>query len=79
MKHKITDNTELFYGKLVQEDKLIEALESGKDLIIDRQNLSRFESLIDSYNYIVIEEGYNLTSYNDLYQFCCVKSDKLCK
>ncbi len=68
-------NVEFCYGQLYDEAKLDSILASGRDFVIDAQNLGLAdrESKIKAAGYVLQDEGYELAGLNDLYQFIFVK------
>lgn len=70
----ITDKIQPLYAEVISDQKLLSVLHSGNDFVIDAQNLTaERENLIHTFGYKLIEEGYELTGRNDLYQYYFVK------
>lgn len=76
-KFYMNDDIKICYGKLIPENELLKIMSDGYDFILDAQNLSLVDlSLIESYNYRLVVEGYELTSHCDLYQYYFTKNKK---
>lgn len=63
------DNVCLAYTKTSSLKKVKDAINESKDVIICSLSPIEFEETLVNAGYEVIEEGYELTGTNDLYQY----------
>lgn len=62
-------NCEFFYARPVNKKKFKKALEEGKDVIVDEQNLETVRDILREADYTCVWDCYEMTGHNDLYQY----------
>ena len=67
------DHTEFLYGHKVTQKEVDNAINSGLQIVTDRQNLDFVEPILLRNNYKIASEKYEMTGHNDLYQYLFIK------
>lgn len=67
------DHTEFLYGHKVTQKDVDKAMDSGLQIVTDRQNLDFVEPILLRNNYKIASEKYEMTGNNDLYQYLFIK------
>lgn len=67
------DHTEFLYGHKVTQRDVDKAMDSGLQIVTDRQNLDFVEPILLRNNYKIASEKYEMTGNNDLYQYLFIK------
>ena len=67
------NHTEFLYGHKVTQKDVDKAMDSGLQIVTDRQNLDFVEPILLRNNYKIASEKYEMTGNNDLYQYLFIK------
>jgi hypothetical protein len=63
------EKTLYWYGKIITDNKKKDLVDEINTVYVDLQNLENCEDLLTKQGFIKVQEGYELTGHNDLYQF----------
>lgn len=68
------ETTLYWYGPKVNEKDTKMLTDTITTVFVDMQNLESFQDILIDKGFTIVEEGYELTSHNDLYQFKFLRS-----
>ena len=63
------EKTLYWYGKIITDNKKKELVDEINTVYVDLQNLENCKDLLIKQGFTKVQEGYELTGHNDLYQF----------